>query len=355
MLMLKTFPDTRFAYAFFVIFAVLENWATIQSLIESDEYKLFKRTAKPGRRELLKKFEKLVGDSETKRKGVAAVGVMRPVSTALHYLEGDDVDASHVLPIYTVLHQNAQFPSADIKDELDQTTLDAVTQSYVDRWLGCKGGARGAGAKVGIMHDAHCLAWKLDLHARFMVKMALGEDMLVAMDACIPDDAIQNALKTYSRGNRGVEAALVSEYESFTAKAGSYALKWRAAELVVERKLPAVVANLAAAHKDNPVSKLVELFKNGKQCLIARTMHQSMSQEPSASHDQKLFTTMAVDVLSIVMHACAVERINKGHGFVHSKARASLGNETTQDCLYIFTNESLLYKKNDTACRPWLL
>ena len=42
-----------------------------------------------------------------------------------------------------------------------------------------------------------------------MVKMALGEDMLVAMDACIPDDAIQNALKTYSRGNRGVEAALV--------------------------------------------------------------------------------------------------------------------------------------------------
>ena len=70
-----------------------------------------------------------------------------------------------------------------------------------------------------------------------------------------------------------------------------------------------------------------------------------MSQEPSASHDQKLFTTMAVDVLSIVMHACAVERINKGHGYVHSKARASLGNETTQDCLYIFTNESLLYKK----------
>ena len=128
-----------------------------------------------------------------------------------------------------------------------------------------------------------------------------------------------------------------------------------AGELVVERKLPAVVANLTAAHKDNPVSKLVELFKNGKQCLIARTMHQSMSQEPSASHDQKLFTTMAVDVLSIVMHACAVERINKGHGYVHSKARASLGNETTQDCLYIFTNESLLYKKNDTACRPWLL
>ena len=81
MLMLKTFPDTRFAYAFFVIFAVLENWATIQSLIETDEYKLFKRTAKPGRRELLKKFEKLVGDSETKRKGVAAVGVLRPVSS----------------------------------------------------------------------------------------------------------------------------------------------------------------------------------------------------------------------------------------------------------------------------------
>jgi hypothetical protein len=53
----------------------------------------------------------------------------------------------------------------------------------------------------------------------------------------------------------------------------------------------------------------------------------------------------AIEILSAVTHACAVERINKGHGFIHSKARASMGNRTTIDALFTFTNESLLHKK----------
>ena len=44
--------------------------------------------------------------------------------------------------------------------------------------------------------------------------------------------------------------------------------------------------------------------------------------------------------------ACAVERINKNHGCVHSKARAAMGSRTTIGSLYIFTNEeSLLHKE----------
>jgi len=46
-----------------------------------------------------------------------------------------------------------------------------------------------------------------------------------------------------------------------------------------------------------------------------------------------------------VTQACAVERINKNHGCVHSKARAAMGSRTTIDSLYIFTNESLLHKE----------
>ena len=66
MLMLKTFPDTRFAYAFFVVFAVLQNWSVLQAVIDAPEYKLLKSNAKPTRRALLKKFESIICDP-TKR------------------------------------------------------------------------------------------------------------------------------------------------------------------------------------------------------------------------------------------------------------------------------------------------
>ena len=85
--MLKTFPAARFAYAFFVVFAVLENWSVLQSLIDSPEYKVLKASAKPPRRQKLRQFESIVNDSNKKAAGMAAVAVMRPISTALHYLE----------------------------------------------------------------------------------------------------------------------------------------------------------------------------------------------------------------------------------------------------------------------------
>ena len=53
---------------------------------------------------------------------------------------------------------------------------------------------------------------------------------------------------------------------------------------------------------------------------------------------------MAYEVLAVVTQACAVERINKTHGNIHSKARASMGSDTANDCLYVFTNECLLHE-----------
>ena len=100
MLNVKNFPDTRFAYAFFIIHAIIVNWSVLQQLTESCEYKLLKRNAKPSRRVILKRFESIVGDPSKKAKGEAAVQILRPISSALHYLEGGDVDASHVLPLY---------------------------------------------------------------------------------------------------------------------------------------------------------------------------------------------------------------------------------------------------------------
>ena len=67
--------------------------------------------------------------------------------------------------------------------------------------------------------------------------------------------------------------------------------------------------------------------------------------ETGATNEEKLFAKMAKEVLSIVTQACAVERINKSHGWIHSKARASMCNPTTRKALYCFTNdESLVHE-----------
>ena len=345
-LTLKNFPDTRFAYAFFMIFAVIVNWSVLQSLIDSPEWKLLKRNARPKRRALFKRFEQLIGDASNKDTGLAAVKVMRPISSALHYLEGDDVDASHVLPVYAMLHQCAQKPDADVTDEFSPETLKGVADLFKDRWLGCRGGVRGRGAKIGIRHDVHCLAWKLDLHARHMVLYSAtnGAELLAAIDASFDSSAVQRALQTYSKENESTEAKLLIEYEKFLSKTAEYSLKWRSADLIVKNTMPKMLAEISESNKESSITRLIELLKN-RNVLIAKTMYKGMAEDPGLSHDAKLFAKMGYEVLSIVTQACAVERINKSHGWVHSKARASMGCETTSDALYIFTNECLIHKK----------
>jgi hypothetical protein len=61
--------------------------------------------------------------------------------------------------------------------------------------------------------------------------------------------------------------------------------------------------------------------------------------------DTAPFVTMAVDTLSIVIHACGVERINKNHQMVHCKQRAGFGEENTVKALFCFTNLRLSNRK----------
>ena len=278
MLMIKTFPDTRFAYAFFIIYAPLVNWSVLQSLVDSAEYKLLKTSAKPNRRALLRKFENIVGDPSKKASGVAAVAVMRPISAGLHYLEGDDVETSHVLPVYALLHQCSQSPGNDVTEVFSSETIAAVTGLFKERW-------NGTGRKVGIRNHLHCLAFKLDIHLRFMIVHAFknGTELLAAIDGSFGLDAVMGAIKTYSRKNESVEALLLAEYEAFTAKTGVWSLKWKSAEMLVKTKLPKELAKISEETKENSVTCLIELLKC-KDILLARTMFKGMSEDPSVPH-----------------------------------------------------------------------
>ena len=293
MLMLKTFPDTRFAYAFFVVYAVLQNWSVLQAVIDAPEYKLLKSNAKPTRRALLKNFESIICDPTKRAAGTAAVAVMRPISSGLHYLEGDHVDASHILPVYALLHQSAQSPCDDVTDTFSQETIDAIASLFKDRW-------NGTGRKVGIRNNLHCLAWKLDLHARYIVTHGFsnGPELLTAIDSSFGFSAVMEAIKTYSQKNNTKYAQLVAEYEAYTSKTGIWELKHTSTEMLITTKLAKALAGMSDEIKSNPVTRLIELLKC-KELTLSRKMHRSMSQDMSSPNELRLFTSMAVGKHSV--------------------------------------------------------
>ena len=332
---LKIYPDTRFAYAFLMVYAVVVNWSVITVIPDSPEFKVLKRNAKEKRLETLQKFEDLVQTASVKRRGEATVGMMRPISTALHFLESDNLDSSCVVAVYCAMHQNALSPSAVTKSVLSTGDITTVADMIKTRWLG-------RGQKVGIRNNMHCLAWKLDLHMQLLVKHLLGDAMLAAIEGSFRTDDVEEAIETYAGGNATTNAILLEQYQKLTAKSAPYTRKHKSAELIFIAKLAPLVSSMDDETKENPLLKLLYCTKN-RDLLCARQMYTSMKNEASASHEERLFTTMSVDILGAVTHACSVERINKGHGFVHSKARANMSNETTRKALYAFTNESLLH------------
>ena len=129
------------------------------------------------------------------------------------------------------------------------------------------------------------------------------------------------------------------------------------AECIAKETVAEVLATLDEDTKQNKLKLLITLLKStdpdGNRSLTTRFLWGGHSNEPSTSNEEKLFAKMAVEILSVVTHACAVERINKSHGWIHSKARASMANHTTRKGLYIFTNECLLHKlRPDNRPKP---
>ena len=320
MLGLKTFPDTRFAYAFFMVFSVCVNWSVLVTLVDTPEFKLMKRSArdteKTKRRSAFTKFENLIWSGHTKRKAEAAVSLMQPISTSLHYLEGDDVDCSHVMAVYVVADQNAKTPTPEIVDAFSSETADAVKACFAVRW-------NGQGRKIGIKHDAHCLAFKVDLVLQFAIKFALGGDILRAINSSFRRSNWDSAVSTYCKGNTALYTTLVSQMDKFSAKTGGYATIWRqaealakqiVAELMEDESVPregATSKALDAETKADKVKLLIAVLKavdaSGSRALSVRPKWGAVVYGESEDKAERLFALMCCEVLSIVTQACAVE------------------------------------------------
>ena len=97
-----------------------------------------------------------------------------------------------------------------------------------------------------------------------------------------------------------------------------------------------------------PVNTLVALYK--KSAFIGdgtQYFENILADEARLTPAEKAFCEFALDILAIVPHACTVERINKAHGHVCSKARAAMNDQTVGKQLYIVVNEAMLRKREE--------
>ncbi|KAK3258609.1 hypothetical protein CYMTET_32352 [Cymbomonas tetramitiformis] len=343
---LKVFPLTRFAYAYLMISCALYNWPILRDIPEWPDY-LIVQEKYPDARADFYCFESLVGNTVFKSEGQAAHGIIEPLSRMLHYLEGDSVPPSHLLPLYCLYYSFVcELPLA-VTTRLNNETIVGVSTMVKDRWLGRTTAPR----KVGLRHDLHCLAFSLDVYVRALIVLIFGEARLERIDRTYSDENVFAAIKNY---NGGLEDAkyhrLVQEVESFRAKQEPYGVKSRAVEGMLRANVPIKIHPLLSDEEKK--NKFIYFLCCLQHLHIITSNHTFWNSITVISSDGSLFIQMVIIVLQIIIHACSIERISKNCDMVHSKARASFRDVNVRKSIFCFTN-LLLQKKTTLSYKEY--
>ncbi|KAK3244258.1 hypothetical protein CYMTET_6821 [Cymbomonas tetramitiformis] len=336
---LKVFPLTRFAYAYLMIETTVYNWSILRDIPEWPEYSIVKKKAiqrVPNSEADFERFETLVGDSSMKKKGDAVNRVLQPLSTMLHYLEGDSVPPSHLLPLYCIYFQTLNNLPLSVTMLLDADDIRSIKELAKERWLG-------AARKVGLRHDVHCLAFCLDVYVQALVVLIFGESELLRIQRTFTDKALLDAIKNYCGGNTGPKyQRLVQEFDVFRSQGDPYTMKLRAVTNLVRSQVPEKIHPLLTdAEKSDKFTYFLCCLKHFHLISSVLVFWNSLYV---VSAECAALVQMAIHVLQILLHACNIERINKDADAVHSKARPRFGETNSKKAIYCYTNLVLQFK-----------
>ena len=165
---LHLYPQTRFAYLYLMLLSLHKTFAAVRVVLDSPVYALCKehtrkRGGKEGKDALAKfnLFEQIVDTRTFKTKLEVGAAVLQPLSMALHYLEGDSVPLSHVVPIYQGIFDFVQSLEDDlsISQLLESSDCERIVELVKERW-------QGTARKKGLQADVHALAFVLDAQAQ---------------------------------------------------------------------------------------------------------------------------------------------------------------------------------------------
>ena len=115
--------------------------------------------------------------------------------------------------------------------------------------------------------------------------------------------------------------------QSFNAGSGGYKTKLETADAAVKLKVAHLLQGsvegidpIDADTKEPPILLALALFRRQDHIGHSVTMWQDLAKSAATPPNVRVFAEMCVVILQIIAQACSVERVNKGHGLVHSKA-----------------------------------
>ena len=281
-----------------------------------------------------------------KKESQALCSLLSPFSRSLHYLEGNSVPASHVLPIYNALHIYATSLPADVKERYDPETITSIINAVEERWLG-------ATRKEGLKHQAHLAAFFYDPYVREALR---GEGL-------INDEVREAAINTlkHMQQEKGRDGMLQEEHHLYASGNVCYASLLDGVKDIVVSMKEKSIAVLVAAGKQLPENEVDRvIFKLKNWCLHPSTFWQAAKK---AGEEQLtgqrltahlMFTEAVLDLSTIVPHSCGTERAGKGYGLVQTKNRCSFGENNLMMAIYIYWNHCLV-NQDTTIANPGML
>ena len=319
------YPLTRFAYAEKMIVNATKNKKVIKNIPDDPVFAMVRKKQKVENRKDFEKFELLAADKKNWQGGNAVAHILTPLSAMLHFLEGDTIPASFLIPLYWVFFAYLHKLPTDVTSQLSRRTIIDIKDAIKERWLG----TTGTHPKVGLRADVHCLAFASDPYVRLLVKIVLGDVAQKDMMNSFNDSNCYAAIKNYCGGKTGSDySTLISEYDTYTSAyndsadcTNRYHERLLTVETVVKNNMAAHIAALDPATKDNKVSLMISCMKKLRTVGSAKTYYCKLTETLTGEHPAKLFERCVVSAWSVVIHACSVERINKGHDMIMSKVR----------------------------------
>ena len=378
---LHLYPQTRFAYLYLMLLSLFKTFAAVRVVLDSPVYRMCKdhtrrRGGKEGKHALAKfnLFEQIIETRTFKLRLEVGPMLLQPLSMALHYLEGDSVPMSHIVPIFQAAFVFAQSLEDDltISQLLEPSDCERIVELVQERW-------HGTSRKKGLHADVHALAFVLDAqaqaagtlrteptsdllnsailhsareamrhHIREPEQRALLAQQLIlwlaARPALPPSGAGTSSTKpeAVAQGRNAFSSLYLAQMNLIWDKGDAREVKIAKGE--VKRSIP---------DSDTLGYDLVELIARLKLCGKPTTFWLSMmAEQPMGAKREELeahkfFCRTAVNVSSIVGHTCGVERAGKAYGLVMTAHRKSMHPEVAKKAIYCLNNYGLLKRDID--------
>lgn len=371
---LHLYPQTRFAYLHLMLLSLFKCLAAVKLVLDSPVYKLCKdhtrkRGGAEGKEALAKfnKFEQIIETRSFKPRLDVGNAVLMPISMALHYLEGDSVPLSHVIPVYQAIYDFVQtlVDHLSVSDLLDSDDCEKIVQLVTERW-------EGTARKKGLRADAHALAFVLDPMAQAAVtdNTAPTSDLLNSSTLHAAREALRHHIRDpdlrsmlaqqlifWLAARPALPANAKNGDEAASQGRNAFSSLYLAQMRLIWDKCQGREKKIQTDELKRPVSDpdalgydLVETLERLKLCGRPPTFWLSMMAEtPTGAKKEELeahkyFCRTAVNISSIVGHTCGVERAGKAYGLVMTAHRKTMRPEVARKAIFCLNNYGLLHR-----------